>query len=132
MEISIKKALENDGSIGFSNVFQDMGNCIRATGQAFVDESDRPMNVESILDLPRRINQFIKVLRNFGNIESKQDPKQATTKYPLRVVINNFKNKFEAFYFKKRYSSFFYLLYPVMKIFVKQNLLILRYFAWQI
>ena len=110
---------ENDGRmVEYTPAFQYFGNNVRATGKAVCIENSGPnVNAESLFILPERINQFIKVLRHdpFSN-QSLGDSNGPTGGQYLEnknvttfVVINNFKNIFEAYYFKRRYSVFYLL-----------------------
>lgn len=102
LEGQIKQALK-DGE-RYPLTFQDFGNSIRATGSIIsVLKKDSSPNIaaQNLFALPRRINQFIKILRK-RHIEE-----NSTERCPVFVVINNFKNIFEAYYFKRRYSAFY-------------------------
>lgn len=89
-------------------VFQKIGNGIRATGNALSGLAKGNIKIHSnnLFALPKRINQFIKVLRNYTlyNVQAQQPEKS-----PVYIVINNFKNIFETYYFKRRYSAFYLL-----------------------
>lgn len=101
----------------YTSAFQYFGNNVRATGTAvYVGNRGQDINAKSLFVLPERINQFIKILRHnpFLNLSDEnsdarvgQDYKNTNT--TTFVVINNFKNIFEAYYFKRRYSAFYLL-----------------------
>lgn len=94
----------------FTSLYQDYGNNIRAYGKAIVSENTQ-YNAESIFCMPRRINKFIKILRHYDSLEQKNsdDNKNRKKSNSIYIVINNFKNIFEAFYFRCRYASFYLL-----------------------
>lgn len=100
----IRKCL---GKNNYTIAFQKYGNNIRAYGCAIVDSKDN-IEVNNIFAIPERTNKFIKMLRFYNNF-AKQDDQQKLKKNPVFVVINNFKNIFEAYYFKRRYSAFYLL-----------------------
>lgn len=102
LEEQIKKALKKDEQ--YPMTFQDFGNSIRATGSIIsVLKKDSFPNIaaQNLFAMPCRINQFIKILRKRSLEE------RSTERHPVFVVINNFKNIFEAYYFKRRYSAFY-------------------------
>lgn len=102
LDEQIKKALKKDER--YPMTFQDFGNSIRSSGSIIsVLKKDSPPNIDAqnLFALPRRINQFIKILRNRRLEDSSRE------RFPVFVVINNFKNIFEAYYFKRRYSAFY-------------------------
>lgn len=111
LDETLKQELKHDDQ--YPIVFQNFGNCIRATGSALgkTAEGDTEIHARNLFALPKRINQFIKVLRNYTyNVESQQSGQvQKIEKTPVYVVINNFKNIFETYYFKRRYSAFYLL-----------------------
>ena len=99
------------GKSNYTIAFQKFGNNIRAYGQALIT-NNQELDVDALFSIPERANKFIKLLRFYNpNIASKtaSDSKNdnETHKNPVFVVINNFKNIFEAYYFKKRYSAFY-------------------------
>lgn len=107
LEKALKKELQNDA---FPIAFQGFGNNIRAIGSATnVSEKNKDkINAENLFALPSRVNRFIKLLRKYPLEEQPADSfrERRTSVY---VVINNFKNIFEAYYFKRRYSAFYLL-----------------------
>lgn len=96
----------------YTELFQKLGNYIRFYGDiplsalacpSICSPSGTETEVnekpgEDIFALPRKINQFIKVLRHpFGRDACR----------PVRVVIDSIKNPFEAMYLRQRYSAFY-------------------------
>lgn len=99
------------GKSNYTIAFQKYGNNIRAYGKAIIANDQEP-NVGAVFSIPERANKFIKLLRFYNpdipsrtSSDIKSDNK--THKNPVFIVINNFKNIFEAYYFKKRYSAFY-------------------------
>jgi len=88
-------------NLNFTTVFQDYGNNIRAYGRA-LKLSDREKTDEMIFSIPKRINQFIKLLRHNSIYDESN-----VIKKQVFVVVNNLKNIFEAYYFRCRYSAFY-------------------------
>lgn len=89
----------------FTRLFQKYGNCIRKYGTIIYNiekqqshEKNTENNKQDIFEIPRKINQFIKVLRH---------PFSRSISRPERVVIDALKNPFEAFYLRERYSAFY-------------------------
>lgn len=102
LEAQVKEALKKDER--YPMTFQDFGNSVRAAGSVISvlkKNSSPDIAAHNLFALPRRINQFIKILRK------RRLEKSSTERFPVFVVINNFKNIFEAYYFKRRYSAFF-------------------------
>ena len=102
----------------YTELFQKFGNYIRFYGEipsTTLEKHKKSKNaklnlrrgkslnetkeeVKDIFALPRKINQFIKVLRHpFGKVACR----------PVRVVIDSIKNPFEAMYLRQRYSAFY-------------------------
>lgn len=77
----------------YTKLLQQIGDNIRASGDAFLD-SIVPQNV---LKLSQRVNMFIKILRKRNLREKKR----------VLVVIDAFRNPYEATFFKDRYSAFY-------------------------
>lgn len=77
----------------YTKLLQQIGDNIRASGQAFSSEID-PNN---ILKLAQRVNLLIKILRR-RNLKEKGQ---------VLVVIDAFRNPYEATFFKDRYSAFY-------------------------
>jgi dCMP deaminase len=82
--------------IGYTSVYQLIGDNVRSSGKAFESE----FNDESIYYLSEYINKFIKLIKRKAEIDEK-DKKNAL------IVIDAVRNPFEAFYFKDRYSAFY-------------------------
>lgn len=102
LEKFIKEKLKKDDR--YPIALQDFGNSIRATGSVISvvkNKNDLKIDAIHLFALPRRINQFLKVLRKY-DLGKKHAEGNA-----VFVVINNFKNIFEAYYFKRRYSAFY-------------------------
>lgn len=103
----LDKEFENAlGKDNYTELLQDFGNSIRATGeiipQTQIKESD--ITAEEMFCLVERINQFLKILRHYNWT---LDNNRKNKSNQVFIVINSLKNIFEAFYFKKRYSAFF-------------------------
>lgn len=99
---ALKEAHKDDER--YPLMFQDFGNSVRASGSvvSVLKKDGSPcIDAQNLFALPRRINQFIKILRK------RQIENNSPKRFPVFVVINNFKNIFEAYYFKRRYSAFY-------------------------
>lgn len=107
LEEAFREELQNDA---FPIAFQSFGNNIRATGSvvSISGKNKEKINAENLFALPSRVNRFIKLLRKYPLEEPSSDPFREK-RTPIYVVINNFKNIFEAYYFKRRYSAFYLL-----------------------
>lgn len=106
LEKALKEKLREDS---FPIAFQSFGNNIRATGSVgFSYNANDKINSENLFALPSRVNRFIKLLRRYPLTQSQFD-QFLEKRTPVYVVINNFKNIFEAYYFKRRYSAFYLL-----------------------
>ena len=117
LEEIIKEKLKD--SDGYPFLFQDFGNSIRASGSIMQvlakgtspQEHNPDISAEHLFDLSKRINQFIKVLRAYGIMSIQEKTAQTLPKRKERnsvfIIINNFKNFFEAYYFKRRYAAFY-------------------------
>jgi deoxycytidylate deaminase len=77
-----------------SQVFQAIGNNIRTSGSAF-ENNFTPSN---IFELSQRINNLIKLVRDHD--KNNRDNKESY------IVIDAFRNPYEAVFFKDRYSAF--------------------------
>lgn len=84
--------------ISFTELFQKYGNNIRRYGDIFINDEAIINKNSDIFSIPRKINQFIKVLRH---------PFSKGNCRPVRVVIDSIKNVFEATYLRQRYSAFY-------------------------
>lgn len=78
---------------GYTKLLQTIGDNIRASGAAY----SNTINPECILRLSQRVNMMIKILRRRNLNEKKQ----------VLVVIDAFRNPYEATFFKDRYSAFY-------------------------
>lgn len=111
LEDALKTGLKGDDK--YPLAFQNFGNNIRATGSVTGISSDDSFKIEAknLFALPKRVNSFIKLLRRYPLIvpseTEAESEKSAAQRSPVYVVINNFKNIFEAYYFKRRYSAFY-------------------------
>lgn len=105
----VRSLLSKESVDLFSLVFQRIGNNLRAYGKVLPGSRDH-MGC-GLFELPKRVNDFCLVLRHyhqatmFADEENVCDRKWITN--PVMIVINNFKNIFEAYYFRQRYSSFY-------------------------
>lgn len=95
------------GDDAYARLFQRYGQMIRyhgniqsyGGGQPKTDGTDKNRDKKNdIFAIPRKINQYIKVLRH---------PFQSKEHRPVRVVIDSIKNIFEAVYLRYRYSAFY-------------------------
>ncbi len=77
----------------YTKLLQTIGDNIRASGSAY----SREIEPDCILRLPQRVNMLIKILRRRNVNEKKQ----------VLVVIDAFRNPYEATFFKDRYSAFY-------------------------
>lgn len=105
LRLKIRGILEKNN---YTIIFQKYGNNIRAYGSAITEEKQE-IDISKVFSLPERVNHFIKLLRFYDRLVEKNLDISAekSKKNPVFVVINNFKNIFEAYYFKKRYSAFY-------------------------
>lgn len=97
------KCLGNDA---YARLFQRYGQMIRYYGN-ILPYGEKPQQGRSgkdenkkddIFAIPRKINQYIKVLRH---------PFDSKEHRPVRVAIDSIKNIFEAVYLRYRYSAFY-------------------------
>lgn len=111
LEDALKNGLKGDDK--YPLAFQNFGNNIRATGNVIGIPSDDSSQIEAknLFALPKRVNSFIKLLRSYPVKDSLEEgnvsESSTVQRSPVYVVINNFKNIFEAYYFKRRYSAFY-------------------------
>ena len=111
----IKKKM---GKNNYTIEFQKYGNNIRAYGYAL--PYNNQLDAAAMFDIPERANKFIKILRALADKpgfkgSSLKENRNANTqkqneyinKKQVLIVISNFKNIFEAFYFKSRYAAFY-------------------------
>lgn len=101
LEYKLKES--NDGC--YIKLYQELGNNLRAYGVAVLGEQ-QSFNADGIFSIPRRVNKFLKILRHYNSLENEKAVAGRKSN-SLRIVINNLKNIFEAFYFRCRYSSFY-------------------------
>ena len=101
LEYKLKE--RNDGC--YIKLYQELGNNLRAYGVAVPIEK-QAFEADGIFFIPRRVNKFLKILRHYNSLEI-EDATVGRKSNSLRIVINNLKNIFEAFYFRCRYSSFY-------------------------
>lgn len=104
----IHEKLSSNGASNFTELYQKYGNCIRQLGRIEFDKNKLETDLKEIgqqttpthdiFSIPRKINQFIKVLRH---------PFSRDFSRPTRVVIDSIKNNFEATYLRERYSAFY-------------------------
>ncbi|MGB4587823.1 MAG: anti-phage dCTP deaminase [Clostridiaceae bacterium] len=98
--LNLKTELEKHDKDIYTKLYQKIANNIRSSGKALSDE----FNAENIFMLSQRTNTLIKILRK-RNKEAKN--KNKTSKGRVLVVIDAFRNPYEAIFFKDRYSSFY-------------------------
>jgi len=92
----IKKILGLDENYrNYSEIYQKVGDNLRLYGAITSSEG---INMENIFTISKRINKFVKIIRNH---------KVEVEKKPAYIVIDAFRNPFEAMYFKERYSAFY-------------------------
>ena len=77
----------------YTILLQKIGDNIRASGDAFSED----VVPENVLKLSQRVNMLIKILRQRNIQEKKQ----------VLIVIDAFRNPYEATFFKDRYSAFY-------------------------
>ena len=82
----------------YTKVYQKIGNNIRKKGVAF-GQDGREERFENVFTISKRINLIIKILREEAKLDN--DDKK------VLVVIDAFRNPYEAIYFKERYSAFY-------------------------
>ncbi|MGE0082971.1 MAG: hypothetical protein AB7S75_00980 [Desulfococcaceae bacterium] len=90
----LKNHIDNKSSISFIKIYQKIGDNIRKNGIALPKED---INVEHIYAIAQRINVIIKILRKYNKSKMIKD----------YFVIDTFRNPFEVFFFKERYSAFY-------------------------
>lgn len=104
------KALEKSKKI-LSNELQTWGNNIRVY-DSIVAPNDRVQSEHAPSCLARKINQFIKLIRN----DNKKDEK------PTLIAIDALRNPYEVFYFRERYSAFYLMSINTTEQIRKQKL----------
>lgn len=90
---TIKKELEKIAGHDYTKIYQKIGDNIRSSGHIAKDEF-QPENISSISE---RTNKIIKAIRNKCKEEKK----------PAFIVIDAFRNPYEAQFFSERYSAFY-------------------------
>lgn len=98
---AIHELLAKAASSDYTQLYQKYGNCIRKYGEIrYNHEKERGKNAQEkdIFSIPRKMNQFIKVLRH---------PFDRSFVRPTRIVIDSIKNTFETVYLRERYSAFY-------------------------
>lgn len=92
------------GDDKFSLVFQRVANNLRAYGSALSEGGGGAGKV--LFSIPRRINACCRALRHYREADPQRKDNDPSTN-PAYIVVNSFKNIFETYYFKRRYSSFY-------------------------
>lgn len=77
----------------YTKLLQKIGDNIRSSGEAFSNK----IVPDNVLKLSQRVNMLIKILRRRNLNEKKQ----------VLIVIDAFRNPYEATFFKDRYSAFY-------------------------
>lgn len=95
---TLRKSLNNLEPGLYTKVYQKIGNNIRKKGVAF-GQDDLEERFENVFTISKRINLIIKILREEAKLD-KDDKK-------VLVIIDAFRNPYEAIYFKERYSAFY-------------------------
>lgn len=104
------KALEKSKKI-LSNELQTWGNNIRVY-DSIVAPDNRVQSEHAPSCLARKINQFIKLIRN----DNKKDEK------PTLIAIDALRNPYEVLYFRERYSAFYLMSINTTEQIRKQKL----------
>lgn len=95
--------INNISPAAYTRLFQRYGQIIRYYSSLSIPNSTTSSKAsgevkQDIFAIPRRINQYIKVLRH---------PFDSQAHRPVRIVIDSIKNVFEAIYLRYRYSAFY-------------------------
>lgn len=90
---TIKKELENIAGHDYTKIYQKIGDNIRSSGHI----ENSVFNPENISSISERTNKIIKAIRN----QCKEEKK------PAFIVIDAFRNPYEARFFSERYSAFY-------------------------
>lgn len=96
----------------YTALYQQWGNYIRAYGVALPDEKNYEYKSEGMFAIPSRVNSVMKILRHYLELKNKNDVfnnQNIRRTNTVFVLIDNFKNYFEAIYFRARYASFYLL-----------------------
>ena len=91
----LKKILNTLSGSSYTKVYQLVGDNIRASGTAFDDR----FNAKNVYRISIRVNKIIKIF-------TKRAKKNKDNVY---VVIDTFRNPFEAIFFRERYAAFYLL-----------------------
>ena len=91
----LKKTLNVLSGNSYTKVYQLVGDNIRASGTAF----DSRFNAKNIYRISIRVNKIIKIF-------TKRAKKNKDNVY---IVIDTFRNPFEAIFFRERYAAFYLL-----------------------
>ncbi|MBU3110172.1 dCMP deaminase [Clostridium lacusfryxellense] len=97
----LRQELNKYNETTYTLLYQDIANNIRSSGNAF----SRNFDPDNIFKLSDRTNHIIKILRAINNNSNKENP-QKEGKSTL-IVIDAFRNPYEATFFKDRYSAFY-------------------------
>lgn len=89
----IKDFFDGLGNKNYTKVYQKIGDNIRSSGNAISSE----FSAKNIFAISKRVNRLLKVFTH-------QSRYKGTETY---VVIDTFRNPFEALYFRERYSAFY-------------------------
>lgn len=89
----LKDILNSVKGNAYVSVYQYIGNNIRSSGEAF----NPNFNAENIYRISERVNRILKILRRYARQNNKE----------VFVVIDAFRNPFEALFFRERYSAFY-------------------------
>jgi dCMP deaminase len=94
--LEIKKALGIENKYrNYSEIYQNIGDNLRLSGIA---TNNKNIDLKNIFTISERINKFVKIIK-YHKIEVKKEP--------AYIVIDAFRNPFEAMYFKERYAAFY-------------------------
>jgi deoxycytidylate deaminase len=113
-EIKIFSESKGDKNYNFalSEILQDWGDNIRATGNPFLERnSDKTYDADTLYNTSNEINQIVKFLRyrvryldknfKFKEFNFKAD------NYPTLFVVEYFRNPYEVEFFRSRYAEFY-------------------------
>jgi deoxycytidylate deaminase len=98
---NLKKMLNKKDINVYTLVYQDIANNIRSSGTAF----SSTFNPNNIFMLSNRTNCLIKAIRKIN--KDYNNGKNEEEKRRTLIVIDAFRNPYEATFFKDRYSSFY-------------------------
>ncbi|WP_331832431.1 hypothetical protein VUG52_03415 [Pseudomonas sp. LH21] len=89
----IKSTLQEISENAYTRIYQTAGDNIRASGTA----NSSVFDSECIFNLPRSINKAVKAAHQVCKHKDE----------PCYIVIDAFRNPYEAFFFKERYADFY-------------------------